>query len=470
MEETDFNTPSYEDVMLKRRVNEYSKPWWEKVTPYTGILYVDYVLSHQMTPLFVMFMFTILFRWGYATGRFKWFDGIVKAAGGGERGTKKKKEKKKNEEKQIKLKVGALGNLSELQYNLMEASKSIEGFEITAHANVHRQYMLDFSTAYPEVLVSYNSPRELLSNRDLNVLYIAVSPIVRFRWVRDALLSKKHVICNSPIACTGEEAAELVRVAKESKLLLNENLYHRNHPAYRRFMASVAQIGPIFRSKIVLAVPSWAIWYWPNTNPDDDKRADGGAGAFRRYGPYCLDVVRTLYQLNDPSDVSIVSAKAETSIDKNIDDKMTVVLQINKELTGEYAKYKDSALKKKRLVSIEVSYGQGFWPKANIHASGPRGTLKYYNFMLPQYYNSIEVTHRDTGFSHTDKSYSTNTAKTEALISFARSVLYEEVDTAAFQNSPIFIADLVARIYEAANIRKIKSYFGIKGWSYGDTK
>ena len=88
--------------------------------------------------------------------------------------------------------------------------------------------------------------------------------------------------------------------------------------------------------------------------------------------------------------------------------------------------------------------------------------------MLPQYYNSIEVTHRDAGFSHKDNSYSVNSARKEALISFARSYLYEEVDTAAFENSPVFIADLVARIYEAANIRKINSYLGIKGWSYSD--
>ena len=106
MEETDFNTPNYEDEMMRRRVEEFNKPWWEKVTPYTGILYVDYVLSHQMTPLFCMFMFTILFRWGYATGRFRWFDGVIKSAGGGERGTKKKKGKKggKEEEKNNKKK------------------------------------------------------------------------------------------------------------------------------------------------------------------------------------------------------------------------------------------------------------------------------------------------------------------------------------------------------------------------------
>ena len=48
-----------------------------------------------------MFMFTILFRWGYATGRFRWFDGVIKSAGGGEREQKKKKEKRWEKEKKI---------------------------------------------------------------------------------------------------------------------------------------------------------------------------------------------------------------------------------------------------------------------------------------------------------------------------------------------------------------------------------
>merc|ERR1711991_68887 len=133
-----------------------------------------------MTPLFVMFMFTILFRWGYVTGRFKWFDGVIQSAGGGERGTKRKKEKKsgKDEEQEKKLRVGALGNLGELKYRLMEPSRTIPGFEVYAYGNVHRQYMLDFSEAYPEVLRSYNSPREMLHNSDLNVLYIGLDPVV----------------------------------------------------------------------------------------------------------------------------------------------------------------------------------------------------------------------------------------------------------------------------------------------------
>ena len=98
------------------------------------------------------FMFTILFRWGYATGRFRWFDGVIKSAGGGERGTKKKKGKKGGkEEEKNKFKIGALGNLSDLKYNLMEACKTIEGFDVHAYGNVHRQHMLDFIEAYPKV-------------------------------------------------------------------------------------------------------------------------------------------------------------------------------------------------------------------------------------------------------------------------------------------------------------------------------
>ena len=383
-EETDFNTPSYEDVMAARRVNEFNKPWWEKVTPYTGILYVDYVLSHQMTPLFIMFMFTILFRWGYGLGA-KWLDGVVQSAGGGARGTKEKVKKKGNDkDENNRIRFGAIGNLSELKYSLMEPSKTIEGFDVR-DANVHRQHMLDFATAYPDVLRSYNSPREILSNSDLDALFIALNPVVRFRWIRDALLSKKHVICPSPIACSGDEAIELVRPRR--KAFAEWKFDHRHHPAYRRFTASVAQIGPIFRAKAVINVPSWAVWYWPSTDKDFDRSHGSGGGAFRRYGPYCIDVMRTMFDITDSSQVNIVSVTPETSFDKNVDDKMTVEFEITAALSEKYEKYNGLLKEKKRRVIVEVSYATGVWPKANIQASGPRGSLKYYNFMLPQLYN-----------------------------------------------------------------------------------
>ena len=85
-------------------------------------------------------------------------------------------------------------------------------------------------------------------------------------------------------------------------------------------------------------------------------------------------------------------------------------------------KYNESALKKTACYYRSIIW-QRLLAKANVQASGPRGTIKYYNFMLPQYCNSIEVTHRDTGFSHKDNSYSVNSARKEALISFARSYL-----------------------------------------------
>ena len=51
--------------------------------------------------------------------------------------------------------------------------------------------------------------------------------------------SKKHVICHSPIACTGKEAAELVRIAKENKLILKG----REHEARSRASRSYKKKG-----------------------------------------------------------------------------------------------------------------------------------------------------------------------------------------------------------------------------------
>ena len=81
------------------------------------------------------------------------------------------------------------------------------------------------------------------------------------------------------------------------------------------------------------------LWYWPSTDKDFDRSHGSGGGAFRRYGPYCIDVMRTMFDIADSSQVTIVSATPETSFDKNVDDKMTVKFEITTALSEKYEKY-----------------------------------------------------------------------------------------------------------------------------------
>ena len=154
------------------------------------------------------------------------------------------------------------------------------------HAAVHRQHRLDFGVAYDKALRSYDSLHELVRSTEVNAVYIGLSPITRFRYSRDALLVGKHVLCPSPIAMTGKEASQLVALAKEKGVVLQEALHHRHHPIYARFEAAAVQLGTASRAIIKINVPWWAKWWWPFSEPSDATRPGGGGSAFMMYGPF----------------------------------------------------------------------------------------------------------------------------------------------------------------------------------------
>ncbi len=48
MEEIYFNTPNNEDEMMRKRVEEFNKPWWEKVTPYMDCYTLCTIILEKM--------------------------------------------------------------------------------------------------------------------------------------------------------------------------------------------------------------------------------------------------------------------------------------------------------------------------------------------------------------------------------------------------------------------------------------
>jgi predicted dehydrogenase len=438
-------------------------PWWERVTPYTGILYVDYVLSHQMTPLYLLFLFTILFRYGVVTGNApRGLSSLVECFKGEnssvnrKRGSKMSKKKAEAEKKKVKkFRMGVVGNLSELRHTVMEPSKKIENLEVYAHAAVHRQHRLDFGVAYDKVLRSYESLHELVRSAEVSAVFLGLCPTKRFRYTRDALQLGKHVLCPSPVALSGEEASQLVALAKQKGVVLQEALHHRHHPIYARFESSVVQLGTASRAKIVINVPWWAKWWWPFSEPTDGTRPGGGGSAFMMYGPFALDVVRTLFQENDPDKFLVKKAEASTIKEsRDVDFRMRVELEV-----------KDDA-KLKRAARIDVSYGTGWWPSATVEATTPKGKLFFYNFMLPHRRNYIDVQYNN-GFSHSDKSSSVHSTYQQQLIDFSRACIFKDPPNPG-NESPVFISSLIGRVFAAAGLAERKSFLGVQGWSYTD--
>lgn len=83
----------------------------------------------------------------------------------------------------------------------------------------------------------YNSFESLVD--DVDALYIISHPTKHYQQVKYALERKKHIICESPIALTKEEAEDLFRLATKQKCILLDGIKTAYSTAFSRLLLLV---------------------------------------------------------------------------------------------------------------------------------------------------------------------------------------------------------------------------------------
>jgi predicted dehydrogenase len=95
---------------------------------------------------------------------------------------------------------------------------------------------------------AYKSFKELLTDKDVDVIHLAVPNHLHHPYSRAALLAGKHVVCEKPLAMNSKESAELVKLAREKNLVNAVNFNIRMYPLVQqaRSMVQSGEIGDIF--------------------------------------------------------------------------------------------------------------------------------------------------------------------------------------------------------------------------------
>ena len=69
---------------------------------------------------------------------------------------------------------------------------------------------------------AYGSHEALLTDNDVDIVYISAVNSAHYKWAKAALLAGKHVICEKPCTTSETQTRELFALAKERKLFLME--------------------------------------------------------------------------------------------------------------------------------------------------------------------------------------------------------------------------------------------------------
>jgi predicted dehydrogenase len=147
--------------------------------------------------------------------------------------------------------------------------------------------------AYLPDLRIYGDYDSLISDPDIEAIYIPLPNSLHAEWTIKALQAKKNVLCEKPLAVTAEQGAMMMDAARANSVLLMEAFMYRFHP---QIIWSLEQIssGRIGRVKLIRSSFSFNVLL-PLHPHDIRLQATLAGGSLMDVGCYPINFCRAVY-------------------------------------------------------------------------------------------------------------------------------------------------------------------------------
>ena len=184
-----------------------------------------------------------------------------------------------------------LGLLSTAHINekLVAGARLADEVEVVAVASrdLARASEQASSLQIPRALGSYE---ELLSDPDVDAVYISLPNSLHVDWSVQALEAGKHVLCEKPLARSVEKVERAFDAADAAGRVLTEAFMWRHHPQAKRLVELLPRVGDL---RVVRAQFSFAL---DSLDPASNIRLSGEleGGALMDVGCYCVSAARLI--------------------------------------------------------------------------------------------------------------------------------------------------------------------------------
>lgn len=122
--------------------------------------------------------------------------------------------------------IGA-GNIASSMANTVNQMVGVKCFGVASRS---LDRALDFKKKF-KVLNAFGSYEQLVSNPEVDLIYIATPHSHHYEHAMLALENNKHVLCEKSFTVNGDQARTLIKTAKEKKLFIAEAMWSRYLPA-----------------------------------------------------------------------------------------------------------------------------------------------------------------------------------------------------------------------------------------------
>jgi len=137
------------------------------------------------------------------------------------------------------LRIGVMGTADIAVRAVIPALKKSKKVETVAVGSRDRERANQCARRF-DIPLHFGSYEELLNCEEIDAVYIPLPNSLHFDWTKKAILKGKHVMCEKPLALTGEEVIQMIRLSREKKRYLMEGFMYRFHPRNQRIKGMIA--------------------------------------------------------------------------------------------------------------------------------------------------------------------------------------------------------------------------------------
>lgn len=173
----------------------------------------------------------------------------------------------------------------------------------------------------------YGNYEEMLQDNEIDVVYISTPHCNHYEYIMKSLKNNKHVFCEKAITVNGNQLKEIVQLAKEKNLVVEEAMTIYHMPLYKK-LRELVEGGKLGKIKMV-QVSFGSLKEYDVKNRFFSQ--DLAGGALLDIGTYALSFTR-YFLSSQPQEVLTTVKKFETGVDeqsgiilKNTDDEMAVI-------------------------------------------------------------------------------------------------------------------------------------------------